>query len=91
MRRSLIRSVGPGMALLALGLLAIGLMKLDPGPLLAHKPSSAAETQRPTSRRWWRLSENRLFISLRTKGSSTPASPITSRVATRASTSRTAV
>ena len=33
------------MALLALGLLAIGLMKLDhPGPLLAHKPSSAAET-----------------------------------------------
>ena len=32
------------MALLALGLLAIGLMKLDSGPLLAHKPSSAAET-----------------------------------------------
>ncbi len=44
MRRSLIRSIGPGMALLALGLLAIGLMKLDPGPLLAHKPSSAAKT-----------------------------------------------
>ena len=45
MRRSLIRSVGPAMALLALGLLAIGLVKLDhPGPLLAHKPSSEAKT-----------------------------------------------
>ena len=44
MRTPLIRRVGPGMALLALGLLAIGLMKLDPGPLLAHEPSSAAET-----------------------------------------------
>ena len=45
MRRSLIRSVGPAIALLALGLLAIGLMKLDhPGPLLAHKPSSEAKT-----------------------------------------------
>ena len=27
-----------------MALLAIGLMKFDPGPLLAHKPSSAAET-----------------------------------------------
>ena len=44
MSRSLIRSVGPGMALIALGLLAIGLMKLSPGALLAHKPSSAAKT-----------------------------------------------
>ena len=42
MRRSLMRSMGPGMALLALGLLAIGLMKFDPGPLRAHTPSSAA-------------------------------------------------
>ncbi len=32
------------MALLALGLLASGLMKLDSGPLLANKPSSAAKT-----------------------------------------------
>ena len=44
MSRSLIRPVGPGMALIALGLLAIGLMKLSPGALLAHKPSSVAKT-----------------------------------------------
>ena len=44
MRRSLIRSIAPGMALLGLGLLAMGLMELDPGPLLAHKPSSGAKT-----------------------------------------------
>ena len=30
MHRTLIGSAGPGMAVLALGLLAIGLMKLDP-------------------------------------------------------------
>ena len=29
---------------LGLGLLAIGLIQLDPGPSLAHKPSSAAKT-----------------------------------------------
>ena len=44
MRRTLLRSAGPGMALLALGLLAIGLMKFDTGPLLVHKPSSTANT-----------------------------------------------
>ena len=44
MRNPLIRSTGPGMALLALGLLAIGLVKFDPGPLLVHKPSSTAKT-----------------------------------------------
>ena len=32
------------LAALGLGLLAIGLMKLDSGPLLAHKPYSAAKT-----------------------------------------------
>ena len=44
MRRSLIRRVGPGMALVTIGLLAIGLMRLSPGALLAHKPSSAVKT-----------------------------------------------
>ena len=44
MRRSSISSVRSGMALLALGLLAIGLMRLDPGPLLTPKPYSAAKT-----------------------------------------------
>ncbi len=44
MRRSLIRSVGPGMALLTLGLLAIGLVKLGPHPTLAHRPNSPATT-----------------------------------------------
>ncbi len=44
MRRTLLRSAGPGMALLPLGLLAIGLMKFDTGPLLVHKPSSTANT-----------------------------------------------
>ena len=44
MRTSVIRRIGPGMVLLALGLLAIGLMKLGPDPLLVHKPSSVAKT-----------------------------------------------
>ena len=44
MRRSLIRSVGPGMALLGLGLLATTVVELGSGPGLAHKPSSAAKT-----------------------------------------------
>ena len=44
MRRSLIRSVRPGMALLTLGLLAIGLVEMDFRPVLADKPYSAAKT-----------------------------------------------
>ena len=44
MRRSLIRNVGPGMALLALGVLGTVVVELGPGPGLAHKPQSAAKT-----------------------------------------------
>ena len=40
MDRTLIRRVGTGMALLGLGLLAIGLVKLGPHPTLAHRPNS---------------------------------------------------
>ena len=44
MRRSFIRSVGPGMALLALGLLGSAVVELGSSPGLADKPSSAAKT-----------------------------------------------
>ena len=44
MRRSLIRSVGPGMALLALGLLAIAVLELGSDPSLADKPYFPART-----------------------------------------------
>ena len=44
MRRSLIRSVGPGMALLALGLLASAVVHLGSGPGLAGKPYFPART-----------------------------------------------
>ncbi len=44
MRRFLIRSIGPGMALLALGLLASAVVELGSGPVLADKPYSAAKT-----------------------------------------------
>ena len=43
-RTSSISSLRPGMALLALGLLAIGLVKLGPHPTLAHRPNSPATT-----------------------------------------------
>ena len=43
MRRSLIRRVGPGMALLALGLLGITLLVLGPGSGLVREPYSAAK------------------------------------------------
>ena len=48
MRSRLIRSIGPGMALLVLGLLAIGLVELGSGPGLADKPSPAAKTPAAT-------------------------------------------
>ncbi len=38
MRRSLIRRVGPGMALLALGLLGAAVVELGAGLILAHEP-----------------------------------------------------
>ncbi len=38
MRRTLLRSAGLGMALLALGLLANGVVELSSGPGLVHKP-----------------------------------------------------
>ena len=43
MRRSLIRSVGPGMALLGLGLLASAVVEVGSGPVLADKPYSVAK------------------------------------------------
>ena len=48
MRRFLIRSIGPGMALLALGLLAIGLVEMDFRPVLADKQYSVAKTPAAT-------------------------------------------
>ena len=44
MRRALIRSVGPGMALLALGLLASAVVHLGSDPGLAYKPYFPAKT-----------------------------------------------
>ena len=44
MRRSLIRSVGPGLALLALGLLASAVVELGSDPGLAYKPYFPAKT-----------------------------------------------
>ena len=44
MRSLLIRSVGPGMALLGLALLASALVGQGSGAVLAHKPSSVAKT-----------------------------------------------
>ena len=44
MRRSLIRSIGPGMALLALGLLASAVVELGSYPGLAYKPYFPART-----------------------------------------------
>ena len=44
MRSPLIRRVRSGMALLTLGLLAIGLMKVAPSPLLSNKPYSESKT-----------------------------------------------
>ncbi len=44
MHRSLIRSVGPGMALLALGLLASAVVELGSDPGLAYKPYFPAKT-----------------------------------------------
>ncbi len=40
--RPLIRSVGPGMALLGLRLLAIGLLELESNPVPVHKSNSPA-------------------------------------------------
>ncbi len=44
MRRTLLRSAGPGMALLALGLVASVVVQVGSGPVLADKPSSATKT-----------------------------------------------
>ena len=43
MRRPLIRQIGPGMALLALGLLASDVVEVGSGPVLADKPYSVAK------------------------------------------------
>ena len=43
MRRTLLRSARPGMALLALGLLGTAVVELGSGPGLEHKPNSSAK------------------------------------------------
>ena len=45
MHRTLIRSVGPGMALLALGLLASGVVEVGSGPVLVYKPYFPTKTR----------------------------------------------